>query len=174
MFSDMLAHELLYNMEHGEQSILFLNRRGFSTFVSCRSCGFVAKCPHCNISLTYHRATNRLTCHYCGYTHENYKTCPDCGSVYIKYFGAGTQKLEDELARRFEGVKTVRMDVDTTATKRAHEKLLERFEKEKADVLVGTQMVSKGLDFHAVTLVGVVAADTSLYIDDYKSAGADV
>ena len=170
MFSDMLAHELLYNMEHGEQSILFLNRRGFSTFVSCRSCGFVAKCPHCNISLTYHRATNRLTCHYCGYTHENYKTCPDCGSVYIKYFGAGTQKLEDELARRFEGVKTVRMDVDTTATKRAHEKLLERFEKEKADVLVGTQMVSKGLDFHAVTLVGVVAADTSLYIDDYKSA----
>lgn len=170
MFSDMLAHELLYNIEHGEQSILFLNRRGFSTFVSCRSCGFVAKCPHCNISLTYHRATNKLTCHYCGYTHANYKTCPECGSPYIKYFGAGTQKLEEELQKRFEGVKTVRMDMDTTATKHAHEKLLGRFERGEADVLVGTQMVAKGLDFHSVTLVGVVAADTSLYIDDYKSA----
>lgn len=170
MFSDMLSHELLYNMEHGEQSILFLNRRGFSTFVSCRSCGFVAKCPHCNISLTYHRYTNRLTCHYCGYTHENYKTCPECGSPYIKYFGTGTQKLEEELKKKFEGVKTVRMDFDTTSTKRAHEKLLDQFENEKADVLIGTQMVSKGLDFHNVTLVGVVAADSSLYVDDYRSA----
>ena len=96
MFSDMLAHELLDNMEHGEQSILFLNRRGFSTFVSCRSCGFVAKCPHCNISLTYHRATNRLTCHYCGYTHENYKTSPTV-AVYIKYFGAGTRSWRTSL-----------------------------------------------------------------------------
>ena len=170
MFSDMLSHELLYNMEHGEQSILFLNRRGFSTFVSCRSCGFVAKCPHCNISLTYHRYTNRLTCHYCGYTHDNYKICPECGSPYIKYFGAGTQKLEEELQHKFEGAKTVRMDFDTTSTKRAHEKLLDQFENGKADVLIGTQMVSKGLDFHNVTLVGVVAADSSLYVDDYRSA----
>lgn len=170
MFSDILSHELLYNIEHGEQSILFLNRRGFSTFISCRSCGYVAKCPHCDISLTYHRHTDRLVCHYCGYTHENYKVCPECGSLYIKYFGTGTQRLEQEIEKKFEGIKTVRMDFDTTSTKRAHEKLLDKFEKEKADVLIGTQMVSKGLDFHNVTLVGVVAADTSLYLDDYRSA----
>lgn len=169
MFGDMLSHELLYNIEHGQQSILFLNRRGFSTFVSCRSCGYVVKCPHCNISMTYHRSTNRLMCHYCGYTHENYRVCPECDSSYIKYFGAGTQKLEEELKKKFEGVSTVRMDFDTTSTKRAHEKLLTKFEKEKTDVLIGTQMVSKGLDFHNVTLVGVVAADSSLYIDDYRS-----
>jgi len=169
MFSDMLSHELLYNIEHGEQSILFLNRRGFSTFVSCRSCGYVAKCPHCNISLTYHRHKNTLECHYCGYTRENYTICPECTSRYIKYFGAGTQKLEEELKNKFEGITTVRMDFDTTMTKSAHEKLLSKFENEKADVLIGTQMVSKGLDFENVTLVGVVAADASLYIDDYKS-----
>ena len=169
MFSDMLSHELLYNIEHNEQSILFLNRRGFSTFVSCRSCGYVAKCPHCNISLTYHRNRNTLECHYCGYTQENYTVCPECNSRYIKYFGAGTQKLEEELKNKFEGVSTVRMDFDTTMTKSAHEKLLSKFENEKADVLIGTQMVSKGLDFENVTLVGVVAADASLYIDDYKS-----
>lgn len=169
MFGDMLSHELLYNIEHGQQSILFLNRRGFSTFVSCRSCGYVAKCPHCNISMTYHRYTNRLMCHYCGYTHENYSVCPECGSKYIKYFGAGTQKLEEELKKKFEGVSTVRMDFDTTNTKSAHKKLLEKFEKEKTDVLIGTQMVSKGLDFHNVTLVGVIAADSSLYTDDYRS-----
>ena len=170
MFSDMLSHELLYNIEHGEQSILFLNRRGFSTFVSCRSCGHVVTCPHCNISLTYHRYTNKLTCHYCGYTHENYSVCPECGSKYIKYFGAGTQKLEEELKKKFENISTVRMDFDTTSTKSAHEKLLAKFEEEKADVLIGTQMVSKGHDFGLVTLVGVVAADTSLYADDYLSA----
>ena len=170
MFSEMLSNELLYNIEHGEQSILFLNRRGFSTFVSCRSCGYVASCPHCNISLTYHRYTNRLVCHYCGYTHENYSICPQCGSKYIKHFGAGTQKLEEELKKKFEGINTVRMDFDTTSTKSAHEKLLKKFEDEKADVLIGTQMVSKGLDFDNVTLVGVVAADTSLYVDDYRSS----
>lgn len=169
MFSEMLTHELLYNIDHKEQSILFLNRRGFSTFVSCRSCGYVAKCPHCNISLTYHKHTNMLTCHYCGYAHKSYSVCPECGSKYIKYFGAGTQKLEDELKKKFEGVSTVRMDFDTTSTKSAHEKLLDKFEKEKSDVLIGTQMVTKGLDFPSVTLVGVVAADASLYMDDYRS-----
>ena len=170
MFSSMLSDELLYNKEHGEQSILFLNRRGFSTFVSCRECGYVAMCPHCNISLTYHRYTNKLVCHYCGYTHDNYSECPSCKSKYIKFFGAGTQKLEEELKKQFDNISIVRMDVDTTSTKSAHRKLLNKFEKEKCDVLLGTQMVSKGLDFENVTLVGVVAADTSLYIDDYRSS----
>ena len=170
MFSEMLRHELVYNIEHEEQTILFLNRRGFSTFVSCRECGYVATCPHCNISLTYHRYTDRLTCHYCGYTHENYTKCPECGSSYIRFFGAGTQKVEESLLQEFEGIRVVRMDVDTTSTKAAHQKLLDQFENEKADVLLGTQMVSKGLDFHTVTLVGVLAADTALHIDDYRSS----
>ncbi len=170
MFSEMLRHELVYNIDHGEQTILFLNRRGFSTFVSCRECGYVATCPHCNISLTYHRYTDRLTCHYCGYTHENYTKCPSCGSNYIRFFGAGTQKVEEALVQEFEGISVVRMDVDTTSTKAAHQKLLDKFETEKADVLLGTQMVSKGLDFHTVTLVGVLAADTALHIDDYRSS----
>ena len=170
MFSEMLRNELVYNIEHGEQTILFLNRRGFSTFVSCRACGYVATCPHCNISLTYHRYTDRLTCHYCGYTHENYTVCPSCGSSYIRFFGAGTQKVEEALSQEFEGIQVVRMDVDTTSTKAAHQKLLDKFEQEKADVLLGTQMVSKGLDFHSVTLVGVLAADTALHIDDFRSS----
>lgn len=168
MFSSMLANELLYNMSHKEQSILFLNRRGFSTFVSCRECGFVAMCPHCNVSLTYHRNSSKLQCHYCGYTHENYSVCPSCGSKYIKFFGAGTQRLEEELKKQFEGISVVRMDIDTTQTKSSHEKLLNKFENEKCDVLLGTQMISKGLDYKNVTLVGVAAADTSLYTDDFR------
>lgn len=170
MFSRALREELQKNLDAGQQSILFLNRRGFSTFVSCRECGFVAKCPHCNISLTYHRFTDRLTCHTCGYNCDNYRVCPQCGSKYIKYFGAGTQKLEEELKREFDGISVIRMDVDTTGRKNSHEKLLQRFDQEKVDVLIGTQMVAKGLDFPNVTLVGVVAADASLYIDDYRSA----
>ncbi len=169
MFSNRLADEILYNKAHGEQTILLLNRRGFSTFVSCRECGFVASCPHCNISLTYHKKENRLTCHYCGYTIKNYSVCPSCNSKYIKYFGAGTQRLEEEMNTRFEDIKTIRMDVDTTAKKNAHEKILGAFERGEADVLMGTQMVSKGHDFPKVTLVGVMAADASLYIDDYRS-----
>ena len=170
MFSKELHSALEANMQSGQQSILFLNRRGFSTFVSCRECGYVAKCPHCNISLTYHRYTNNLTCHYCGYNRDNYIKCPECNSKYIKYFGAGTQRLEDELKAQFPGIGVVRMDLDTTGTKNAHERLLEQFEHEKVDVLIGTQMVSKGLDMHNVTLVGVVAADSSLYVDDYRSS----
>lgn len=169
MFSNRLANELMYNKENEEQTILLLNRRGFSTFVSCRECGFVATCPHCNISLTYHKNTGYLTCHYCGYSIKNYKLCPKCGSKYIKYFGAGTQKLEEEMCERFENMKTLRMDVDSTSKKNAHEKIINAFEKGEADVLMGTQMVSKGLDFPKVTLVGVMAADSSLYIDDYRS-----
>lgn len=170
MFSSLLREEIEYNRTHGEQTILFLNRRGFSTFVSCRECGYVVTCPHCNISLTYHRYTDRLTCHYCGYTQENYKTCPSCSSSYIRFFGVGTQKVEEALYQEFEGISVVRMDADTTSTKAAHQKLLDKFEHEKSDVLLGTQMVSKGLDFHTVTLVGVLAADAALHIDDYRSS----
>lgn len=170
MFSRLLSRELQSNAEREEQSILLLNRRGFSTFVSCRACGYVAKCPHCNISLTYHRNQNQLMCHYCGYTQENLVVCPSCHSRYIRYFGAGTQRLEEELKRHFTGLRCIRMDVDTTATKCAHERILDEFENGDIDVLIGTQMVSKGLDFHNVTLVGVMAADTALYMDDFRGA----
>lgn len=169
MFSQEMRVSLEENLKSGEQSILFLNRRGYSTFVSCRECGYVAKCPHCNISLTYHSYTNQLTCHYCGYTCDNYTVCPECNSKYIKYFGAGTQRVEEELKKEFADIGVVRMDVDTTTAKNSHERLLEKFEKEKVNVLIGTQMVAKGLDMHNVTLVGVVAADSALYIDDYRS-----
>ncbi|MCX7714997.1 MAG: primosomal protein N' [Clostridia bacterium] len=168
IFSERLKYEIEQNLIRGEQTILFLNRRGFSTFVSCRSCGFVAKCPNCNISLTYHRFDNNLKCHYCGYTAENYTVCPACQSKYIRYFGGGTQKVEDEIKKLFPYASTLRMDVDTTGRKSAHEKILETFEKDKTDILIGTQMVSKGLDFANVTLVGIVSADTMLNVDDFR------
>lgn len=170
IFSDMLASEIDKNRINSQQSIILLNRRGFSTFVSCRECGFVAQCPHCSISLTYHKRENVLNCHYCGYTIKNYTACPTCGSRYIKYFGSGTQKLEEELASRFSDLKILRMDFDTTTKKGSHLKIIESFEKREADVLVGTQMVSKGHDFENVTLAAVLCIDTSLYIDDYRSA----
>jgi primosomal protein N' (replication factor Y) len=169
IFSVRLAEEIQKNLDAKEQTILFLNRRGFSTFVSCRSCGYVAECPNCNISLTYHRYNDTLRCHYCGHTTRNYEVCPVCGSKYIRYFGGGTQKVEEEMKRMFPMATTVRMDVDTTGRKNAHEKILSSFEKEKIDILIGTQMVTKGLDFGNVTLVGVVSADTVLHIDDYRS-----
>lgn len=169
MFSRKLRDEIAKNISKGEQTILFLNRRGFSTFVSCRSCGYTAECPNCNISLTYHKFENNLKCHYCGYTHPNYRICPQCGSKYIRYFGGGTQRVEDEIHKLFPDVTTLRMDVDTTGKKQSHEKILEKFEKEKTDVLIGTQMVAKGLDFENVTLVGVISADTMLHINDYRS-----
>ncbi len=170
MISNRLADEMLYNKAHNEQIILLLNRRGFSTFVSCRECGFVARCPHCNISLTYHKRGERLTCHYCGYSIKNYTVCPECESRYIRYFGAGTQKLEDEIAERFSDMSVLRMDIDTTTKKNSHEKIFDKFEKAESDILLGTQMVSKGHDFKKVTLTGVLMADASLYIDDYRSS----
>ncbi len=170
IFSRRLKSEIEKNIARGEQTILFLNRRGFSTFVSCRSCGFVAKCPNCNISLTYHSYSDELKCHYCGYTIDNYKICPQCSSEYIRYFGGGTQKVEQEVKRLFPTAGVLRMDVDTTGRKMAHEKILSSFEKNKTDILIGTQMVSKGLDFENVTLVGVISADTMLNIDDFRSS----
>ena len=169
VISRRLQEEIGKNLERKEQTILFLNRRGFSTFVSCRKCGYVAECPNCSISMKYHKFDDTLRCHYCGHTIPNYKTCPECGSTYIRYFGGGTQKVEEEIERLFPGATTIRMDVDTTSGKNSHSEILNKFEKEKIDILIGTQMVTKGLDFPDVTLVGVITADTILNIDDFRS-----
>lgn len=169
MLSGKLYSEIEENLKRGEQTILFLNRRGFSTFVSCRTCGYVPQCPNCSISLTYHKYENNLKCHYCGHTQPNYTICPECGSKYIRYFGGGTQKVEDEIKRLFPNASTIRMDMDTTGKKQSHEKILRQFEKDKTDILIGTQMVAKGLDFENVTLVGVITADTMLHINDFRS-----
>lgn len=170
MFSRKLHAALAERLERGEQSVLLLNRRGYSTFVMCRSCGYTAACPHCDISLTYHQKSRALRCHYCGHAELAPKECPSCGSEHIRYFGTGTQRVEEELAKLFPGIRVIRMDVDTTSEKHAHEKLLKQFGERKADVLLGTQMVAKGLDFPYVTLVGVIAADTSLNLPDFRSA----
>ena len=164
-----LFKEIEKNKKCSEQTILFLNRRGFSTFVSCRSCGHVIKCKNCDITLTYHKSRNTLNCHYCGYTTKKPTVCPECTSPYIKEFGTGTQKVEEEIKSLFPDISVIRMDVDTTGAKDSHETLLSRFSKEKTDILLGTQMVSKGLDFENVTLVGVLAADQSLGIDDFRA-----
>ncbi|MFD0959382.1 primosomal protein N' [Paenibacillus chungangensis] len=170
MFSRKLHGELLRRLERGEQSVLLLNRRGYSTFVMCRSCGYTAACPHCDISLTYHQKTRLVRCHYCGHAEAAPGQCPSCESEHIRYFGTGTQKVEEELAKLFPGIRVIRMDVDTTSGKHAHERLLSQFGERKADVLLGTQMVAKGLDFPYVTLVGVIAADTSLNLPDFRAA----
>lgn len=169
MFSRLLHQALEDRLGKGEQSVLLLNRRGYSTFVMCRSCGYTATCPHCDISLTFHQKSRALRCHYCGYAEQSPAACPSCGSEHIRYFGTGTQRVEEELAKLFPGIRVIRMDVDTTSEKNAHEKLLKRFGNREADVLLGTQMVAKGLDFPYVTLVGVIAADTSLHLPDFRS-----
>ncbi|MBQ7794237.1 MAG: primosomal protein N' [Clostridia bacterium] len=170
ILSECLKAEIEKNLSVGEQTILFLNRRGFSTFVSCRSCGFVAQCPNCSISLTYHKFSDTLRCHYCGHTIKNYKVCPECGGSYIRYFGGGTQKVEEEIKSIFPDAKVMRMDNDTTGGKGGHERILNEFERSGADILIGTQMVAKGLDFPNVTLVGVISADTSLFADDFRAS----
>ena len=169
VFSRRLITEIEKNLKNKEQTILLMNRRGFSTFVSCRECGFVASCPNCNISLTYHKFNDELKCHYCGYTRKNYIKCPKCNSNYIRYFGGGTQRVEEEIKKVFPEASTIRMDIDTTSKQNSHEKLLHEFSQKGIDILIGTQMVAKGLDFPNVTLVGVVSADTILNIDDYRS-----
>ncbi len=170
MLSRALREEIRKNLELKEQTVLFLNRRGFSTFVSCRDCGFVATCPECSIALTYHKAEEILSCHYCGYRQKVLKTCPECKGNHVKYFGAGTQKLEDEIKNTFPSASVIRMDIDTTTKKGSHEEILSSFSRDNIDILLGTQMVSKGLDFPNISLVGVVAADMSLNIDDYKAS----
>lgn len=170
MLSRALSEEIRKNLEKKEQTVLFLNRRGFSTFVSCRDCGYVASCPQCSIALTYHKAEETLNCHYCGYKTKVIKECPSCNGHHVKYFGAGTQKLEEEIKKIFPSASLIRMDVDTTTKKGSHERILKTFSDEKIDILLGTQMVSKGLDFPDISLVGVIAADMSLNIDDYKAS----
>ena len=155
-------------LEKKEQIMLFLNRRGYAGFVSCRECGYVAKCPHCDVSLSSHR-NKKLVCHYCGYEEEKNDACPECGSRHIGEFRAGTQQIEDIVKARFPEARVLRMDMDTTREKDGHEKILAAFANEEADVLVGTQMIVKGHDFPNVTLVGILAADMSLYADDYRA-----
>lgn len=170
MFSRPLHRAIQERLERKEQSVLLLNRRGYSTFVMCRSCGYTVGCPHCDISLTFHQSSGMLRCHYCGYAERQPAKCPDCESEHIRYFGTGTQKVEEELAKLFPGIRVIRMDVDTTTEKGSHEKLLTEFRQKKADVLLGTQMVAKGLDFPDVTLVGVITADTMLNLPDFRSS----
>lgn len=168
MFSHSLKEAMDKALEKKEQIILFLNRRGFSTFVSCRKCGYVFKCNHCDISMTYH-ISGYLSCHYCGAKEPVRKTCPHCGSPYVKQFGVGTEKVERALKKEYPEAEIIRMDFDTTRGKDSYEKIYNIFKEGRADILIGTQMIAKGLDFPNVTLVGVLAADLSLNIPDYKS-----
>jgi primosomal protein N' (replication factor Y) len=156
-------------LERDEQAILFLNRRGHSTFVSCRECGYVCECEFCDLPMTYHKATGKLHCHYCGSIEESPKVCPQCGSEAIRFFGGGTQKIQEQIEELFPNAKTLRMDADTTTAKESHLKILDSFAKREAQILIGTQMIAKGLDYPHVTLVGVIAADTSLYLNDINA-----
>ena len=153
MLSRELYQEIEENLKQKRQTILFLNRRGYSTFIMCRDCGYTVKCKNCNISLTYHSYEKKLKCHYCGYEQEIVKVCPECHSEKIRYFGTGTQKLEQEIIKQFPNAKTIRMDVDTVTKKNSHEEILNKFKNENIDILIGTQMVVKGHHFPNVTLV---------------------
>ena len=168
IFSRRLQDALRERLEKGEQSMLFLNRRGYAGFVSCRACGYVCKCPHCDVSLSEHRG-GRLVCHYCGYAQPALRRCPSCGSPYILGFKAGTEQIEEQLGRFYPNARVLRMDGDTTRTKDSYERILSAFSNREADILVGTQMIVKGHDFPNVTLVGVLAADLSLSVSDYRA-----
>lgn len=170
MFSRVLLEKIIDRIEKKEQIVLFLNKRGHSSFVMCRGCGYVVNCPNCDISLTYHRFSEQMKCHYCGYEAQVPKECPECSSEHIRYFGTGTQKVQEELAKVLPEAKVIRMDVDTTSRKGSHEKLLGQFQEGHADILLGTQMIAKGLDFPNITLVGVLSADTMLNLPDFRSS----
>lgn len=168
-FSNTLIDQIKETLERNEQVILFLNRRGYSSFLTCSSCGYVEKCPNCDISLTYHKSSNMLRCHYCGYATKRKKLCPKCQEEF-KDYGIGTEKVEEELKSLIKDAKIIRMDVDTTTTKNAHSKIINSFLEEKYNILVGTQMIAKGLDFPNVTLVGVLNADIGLNFPDFRSS----
>ncbi len=171
-----LSKELLNAKEEGKQALLFVNRRGYNSHISCRACGYVFACPNCSVSLTHHayegniRSAKRMSCHYCGYTSALPDKCPACGSEHIGYKGFGTQKLQDELERDFPDLKITRMDSDTTKAKFSHDKLIEEFANGESDILIGTQMISKGLDFPNVKLAGAVSVDSALYMDDFRAS----
>ncbi|WP_232317133.1 replication restart helicase PriA, partial [Anabaena sp. CA = ATCC 33047] len=174
IFSRKLQQALEQLQQTKQQGILFIHRRGHSTFVSCRSCGYVLECPHCDVSLAYHQteldAPQLLRCHYCNYVRSHPQNCPECMSPYLKFFGSGTQRVAQELSRQFPNLTYIRFDSDTTRTKGAHRTLLTRFANGEANLLVGTQMLTKGLDLPQVTLVGVVAADGLLHLSDYRAS----
>ncbi len=167
--SSFLREELCKNIENGEQSILFINRRGTSKLITCGDCGYIYKCPHCSVSLTYHAGARRLQCHYCGYSQRVATVCPDCGGE-LRFTGDGTERIEQQLAEMFPGVETLRVDTDTVLAAGSHDALLSRFREEHIPIMIGTQMVTKGLNFEDVTLVGVLSADQSLYCGDYRAA----
>lgn len=168
-FSKRLSEEIIATLARGEQIIIFLNRRGYSNFSLCNNCGHVIKCPNCDISLTFHKTSQMLRCHYCGHAEKEALTCPNCHEKSMIKLGSGTQKLEEELTATF-GAKVMRMDLDTTSNKGAHERLINDFKNKKADILLGTQMISKGLDFSNVTLVGIINADSSLMIPNFRAS----
>lgn len=170
IFSRDLYNEIDRNLKNKKQTILFLNRRGYSTFISCRECGYVVECNECDISMTYHMKDNKLKCHYCGLAVNPPKICPNCRSKYIKYFGIGTERVEEFTRKNFPKARIARMDMDTTMKKGSHESILQAMKNGEIDILIGTQMVAKGLDFENVTLVGVIAADTSLNLPDFRSS----
>lgn len=170
IFSRTLYNEITKNIANKEQTMLFLNRRGYSTFIMCRDCGYVVKCEKCEVSMTYHLNENRLICHYCGRTLIPPTICPECNSKNIKYFGSGTQRVEQEIKKYIPQASIIRMDVDTTRTKNAHEKILQNFKNRGIDILLGTQMITKGHDFENVTLMGILAADSSMNISDYRAS----
>ena len=170
IFSDLLRSSIEERLVRREQIILFLNRRGYSTYVFCRTCGYVEQCDNCSISLTYHRETKRLVCHHCGNKRPTHPACPQCGSEAIRFFGAGTEAVEQEVHKAFPKANAKRFDADSTSRKNAHQQILEAFEQQQIDILIGTQMVSKGLDFPNVTLVGVIAADTALNLPDFRAS----
>lgn len=168
VFSRRLKELMEQRLQRGEQTMLFLNRRGYAGFVSCRACGKVMKCPHCDVSLSEHR-NGMLVCHYCGYEERKMQKCPVCGSKYLMGFKAGTEQIEEAIHREFPTARVLRMDADTTRRKGSYEKILSSFAEEEADILLGTQMIVKGHDFKSVTLVGVLAADLSLNQNDYRA-----
>ena len=170
MISKDLREAIQRNIENNHQTILFLNRRGFSTFVMCRDCGYTVKCKRCNITLTYHKEENKLKCHYCGYEQKVVTECPECHSKNIKFFGAGTQKLEEEVKTMFPTATTIRMDIDSVSKKNSYEEILNEFKDKNINILIGTQMVVKGHHFPNVTLVGVITADTDLNMGDFRAS----
>lgn len=170
IFSEFLQNKIREKLSRKEQVILLLNRRGFSTFITCSNCGYTYKCPSCDITLTFHKSTNNLICHYCGYQKKKDEVCPECHEASLNYYGLGTEKLEEKIKEMYPDARVVRMDQDTTRNKGSHEKIIGEFKEYKYDILLGTQMISKGLDFPKVTLVGVINADASLNIPDYRSS----